>query len=197
MPAYQAKLGAADPSWALATLSNGTENITSVTVTPTTEPNGMWDFIVDSLAINQSAVPSLIWNNTGGGSPSNGTTWDTTDNNWNTGSATTTYQQGNAVTFNDNNNGHYAVTLSTQMSPAATVFDNSSGSYTVSGAGGISGSGSLAADGTSTVTLSTVNHYTGVTAVAAGELVIGAAGALPGGSVAITGGEQRVWRWVC
>jgi autotransporter-associated beta strand protein len=46
--------------------------------------------------------------------------------------------------------------------------------------------------GASTVTLSTVNTYSGGTSVSAGTLVVGVHGALPNGSLAISGGKVQL-----
>ncbi|MGD0463191.1 MAG: autotransporter-associated beta strand repeat-containing protein [Tepidisphaeraceae bacterium] len=115
-------------------------------------------------------VPPLTWDNTGGVSPSDGKTWDIgANNNWNNGSAATVYTDGRSVTFNDSNNGNYAVTLNTNVSP-----------------------GSLTKMGNGTLTLSTVNTYTGGTIINAGTLVVGVNGALPNSSVRITGGTLQL-----
>ncbi|MGA2443220.1 MAG: autotransporter-associated beta strand repeat-containing protein, partial [Tepidisphaeraceae bacterium] len=88
------------------------------------------------LVVTPSGPATLTWNNTGAGSPTDGVTWDTTNNNWNNGSSATTYSNGAAVTFNDTNNGHYAVTLTSTVSPGSVTVSNSLGNYTFSGAGG-------------------------------------------------------------
>ncbi|MGD0389967.1 MAG: hypothetical protein ABSC42_13545, partial [Tepidisphaeraceae bacterium] len=95
------------------------------------------------LVVTSSGPASLTWNNTGASSPDNGTTWDTTNNNWNNGSAATTYGDGALVTFNDTNHGNYAVTLNTTVSPGSVTVNNSSGNYTISGSGSIAGTTSL------------------------------------------------------
>jgi len=121
----------------------------------TTAQNGFVDLVVTA---GSSAGP-VFWDNAGAGTPTNGTTWDTTNNNWNNGSAATTYADGDAVTFNDSNAGHYFVTLTSTVSPASVTV-NSSGNYTISGVGGVAGAGGLIVatggftkTGTSTLTL--------------------------------------------
>jgi phosphatidylinositol-3-phosphatase len=136
---------------------------------------------------------NLTWNNAGGASPSDGMTWDIgVNNNWNNGSAATVYIDGSNVTFNDSNAGNYLVTLDTRVSPASVIVNNSSGNYTINGSGSIAGTGSLTKLGSGTLTLSTVNAYAGGTIVNAGALVVGANGALPDGSVNITGGTLQL-----
>ena len=129
---------------------------------------------------------NLTWNNTGGGG--DGATWDVGGNqNWNDGSAPAFYTQGNNVTFNDTNNGHYAVSLNTVVTPSSVTVNNSMGNYTISGSGSIGGSGSLTKLGTNTLTLATSNTYSGGTIVSAGTLIEASKGALPDGTVSISG----------
>jgi hypothetical protein len=114
----------------------------------------------------------LTWNNTGAGSPTNGHTWDTTNNNWNNQIAAALYANGAQVTFNDANNNHYAVTLTTTVSPGSVTVNNSSGNYTISGAGGkIVDAGAFTKSGADTLTIGT---------------------ALSVGSMSITGGTVKL-----
>ncbi len=114
----------------------------------TTAQSGFVDLVVTA---GSSAGP-VFWDNAGASAPTNGTTWDTTNNNWNNGSAATTYADGDAVTFNDTNAGHYFVTLTSTVSPASVTV-NSSGNYTISGVGGVVATGGFTKNGTSTLTL--------------------------------------------
>ncbi len=102
------------------------------------------------LVVASSGPVSLFWDNAGGSG--NGTTWDTSNQNWNNGSAATTYADGAAVTFNDTNALHYAVTLTTTVSPASVTV-NSSGNYSITGGGLIVATGGFTKMGTSTLTL--------------------------------------------
>ncbi len=130
---------------------------------------------------------TLTWNNAGGSG--DGVTWDTSNQNWNTGSFVTTYADADNVIFNDSNNGHYAVTLNTTVNPGSVVINNSSGDYTFSGSGGIAGTGSLTKSGSASATLSTLNTYSGGTNLTAGTLIIATSGALPANQpVTISGG---------
>jgi len=115
---------------------------------------------------------SLTWNNTGATAPSDGMTWDTSNNNWNNGTNATDYGNGTLVIFNDTNNGHYAVTLNTTVSPGSVTVNNSSGNYAISGSGSIAGATSLTKSGGGTLTLSTANTYDGGTTLNAGTLVV-------------------------
>jgi len=111
-----------------------------------------------ALAYDFAAVPTpanLTWNNTLGLSPSDGKTWDTTNNNWNTGTAATAYTDGSNVIFNDTNNNHYAVTLNSTVSPGSVTVNNSLGNYTITSTGGgkIADAGVFAKSGSDTLTL--------------------------------------------
>jgi autotransporter-associated beta strand protein len=134
---------------------------------------------------------TLTWNNaTGSG---DGQTWDMNSQNWNNGSAVTSYTDGSNVIFNDSNNTHYAVALNTTVRPGSVIISNNSGNYTISGLGGIAGTTSLTKSGTGTATLSMVNTYTGGTNVTAGTLIIAANGALPGNqAVSLSGGTLQL-----
>jgi autotransporter-associated beta strand protein len=144
-------------------------------------------------AFNVTYSPAnLTWDNAGALGPSDGSSWDFAgNNNWNSGSASAAYTDGDAVTFNDNNNGNYAVNINSYFLHPASVTVNSSGNYTISGTGDISGTGSLTKSGTGTLTLATSNGYTGGTFVTAGRLLIEPAGtstsALATGALSITG----------
>jgi len=105
------------------------------------------------LVVSSTGPVSLTWNNTGAGSPTDGVTWDTTNNNWNNGSSVTTYNDGTLVTFNDTNNNHYAVTLTSTVSPGSVTVNNSLGNYTITGAGKIADFGSFVKTGSGTLTV--------------------------------------------
>ena len=136
----------------------------------------------------------LTWNNAvSSGSSGDGTTWVTaSNNNWNNGTSgkSTFFLGGDVVTFNDANNGHYAVTVNTTVSPASVVVNNSAGNYSFSGTGGIGGTGSLTKSGTNSLTLSTVDTYTGGTNLNAGTLIVSnTSGSATGtGAVTLNGG---------
>ncbi|MGA2230034.1 MAG: polysaccharide lyase family protein [Tepidisphaeraceae bacterium] len=140
-----------------------------------------------ALSASQQFSPqpaALTWTNTGGSG--DGLTWDTDNQNWNNGVGETTYIDGSGVSFTDNNNFKYNVTLNSVVSPGPVLVDNSFGNYTISGTGGIAGTSTLTKIGSDTLTLSTVNTYSGGTFVNGGALVVGANGALPNGNVSVT-----------
>jgi autotransporter-associated beta strand protein len=130
-----------------------------------------WDNMVTATT---NVGDGLTWTNAGTG-------------NWNNGTNTVNFMAGDNITFNDTNNGNYNVSLNTTVTPGNVVVNNSLGNYIISGSGAITGSGSLTKSGSGSLTLDTVNTYTGGTTVTAGSLIIGVNGALPNGSLAISG----------
>jgi autotransporter-associated beta strand protein len=142
-----------------------------------------WNLTAAGSAL-EATVPSLVWYPALGSN-----TWDTTSDNWNSGSAITNFYNGANVIFNDNNGEsptHYLPLLAGPLSPASVVVD-SSGTYIFNGPGGITGTGSLSNVGAGVLELATVNTYTGGTSVSNGAIIIAASGALPKGPVTISG----------
>jgi autotransporter-associated beta strand protein len=165
--------------------------ITNTSASPTVTGWDDYTYINGSTQVAQNDSLSSTWDNAGGSG--NGATWDVAGNqNWNSGIAAATFSNGTNIIFNDVNNGHYNVTLNTTVWPNSVLVNNSSGNYVISGTGSIAGSGGLTKSGTSTLTLDTVNTYTGGTTVNAGTLVVGVTGALPNASVSITGGTLQL-----
>ncbi len=133
------------------------------------------------------AFSGLTWNNNGGSG--DGLHWDTTSQNWNNGTGADVYPDGSIVAFNDTNNGHYTVTINSIVHPSGTSV-NCTGSYAFIGTGGIGGTGALTKKGPGSLTISTVNTYTGGTSVQAGTLVTNTN--LSNGTLTVTGGTARV-----
>jgi autotransporter-associated beta strand protein len=127
---------------------------------------------------------ALTWTNAG--ATGDGVTWDTATQNWTNGITETLYADGSGVSFTDNNNSKYNVTLNSTLSPGPILVNNSFGNYAISGTGSIAGSGSLTKVGSDTLTLNTVNTYSGGTFVNGGGLVVGVNGALPNGDVSVS-----------
>ncbi len=103
----------------------------------------------------------IVWN-TGNG------VWDINQTaNWvDQLGATTTYTQsgafGDAVLFSDAAPGpSINVTLNANPIPASVTVNNANNTYTISGSGGINGFGGLIKTGSGTLTLSTINQFTG------------------------------------
>jgi autotransporter-associated beta strand protein len=142
-------------------------------------------------SVTAPALETVSWDNAA--ALGDGATWDVSSSmNWRDTVGSANYFDGDSVSFSDINNTHYNVTLNTTVNPGGITFSNSIGNYTISGTGTIAGSGALSKAGSASVTLSTIDTYTGGTSVIAGELIIGAAGALPDGSVSITGGTLQL-----
>jgi prepilin-type processing-associated H-X9-DG protein/prepilin-type N-terminal cleavage/methylation domain-containing protein len=145
--------------------------------------------------VNSIAVISGAYLSAGGGitwsDGSGDSQWNATSTNWNGGGGATNYSDGSNVILDDSS-GKYAVTLSTIVNPGSVTVSNSGGDYLIAGTGGIAGTGSLVKTGSRTLTLDTVNSYSGGTSVYAGTLVAGVSGALPDGEVTVTGGELQL-----
>ena len=148
----------------------------------------------NSYAVEWTPVSQLTWNNAGGASPNDGMSWDNTNNNWNTGSATTVYNDGMGVTFNDNNSGNYAVTLNLAVSPAGVTVNNTTSAYTISGTGKIADTGLFTKTGSNNLTL-------GVGLTTSGMIITGgtvqitpgtAGGSGPSATSAITLGSLNI-----
>ena len=121
----------------------------------------------------------------------------------------TAFATDDAVIFDDSAAGTTAVTLAGPVSPSSVTIDNSTKSYSFSGAGSISGSGGLVKAGSGTVTMSTINSYTGATTIGGGRFEVptlanggvasplGASSAaasnlvISGGTLAVTGGGSQ------
>ncbi len=134
-----------------------------------------------------SVVNSFTWS----GAVNNN--WDTTTRNWLDPYAytATNYSQtgdaGDAVTFDDTA-ALTSVNLTMAVAPVSLTFNNSSYNYTFTGAGKITGVGKLIQNGFASVTLGTVNDYSGGTALNAGNLYVGADQALGSGEVTLNFG---------
>lgn len=164
-----------------------------------TLPTGVTASIVDNgsmVSLNVTLLAQPKWNATASN------VWDTTTVNWLNGGSPSTYSNGTTTQFDDFVSGptQGAVVLNTTVSPAALTFDNSSVPYEISGAGNISGTTGLVKKGGESLTLKTVNGYTGITNLQGGTTVIntitnggtpssiGAASALPGNLLFSGGG---------
>ncbi len=137
-----------------------------------------------------SVVKTLAW--TGGLN----NLWDTTSTNWadlNNGNNPTNYAQsggfGDMVTFDDGAIGSSSVNLALAVTPVSLTVNNvSSLDYAFTGSGKISGGASLTKTGFKTLTLGTVNDFTGGVTLNGGNLYAGADQALGSGPVGFTFG---------
>jgi autotransporter-associated beta strand protein len=120
------------------------------------------------------APQSLVWSGGLGGN-----TWDVnTTANWNTGAQKFFLQD--AVSFTDAGAANNVVNLTESLAPSSLTV-NSTAHYQFTGVGGLTGATGLVKSGTGDLTLATTNTYTGPTTLNAGKLILGVAGALPGG----------------
>jgi autotransporter-associated beta strand protein len=162
--------------WQLDTdTSNNASSISDTgIITGRGDYNGNLTAFVMIPATSQAAT--LTFNGSGGSSAA----WDTVSPNWNNGSGTQAFTNGNTlnVVFDDSTSA-YNVSLNSTVTPASTEFRNTAGNYVITGTGGISGTGGLELDAGGSVTLNVVNTYTGATVVHSGTLIIGVQGAMP------------------
>ncbi len=116
-------------------------------------------------------TPSLITWNTGNG------TWDELTNNWLDPSlAATAYVDPlDGVIFGDaaGASGNPIITLDSALTPLSVTMNSTSHDYSITGSGGINGATSLTLDAanTRTLTLGTLNSFSGNVAVNGGTLV--------------------------
>lgn len=114
--------------------------------------------------------------------------WDiSTTNNWKlaSNSASTNFIQGDSIILDDTAAGNFAINLTAAVQPSSITFNNSTNNYSISGAGSIAGSTGLIKNGTGTLTLNTVNTFTGLTTIAGGSIILGAATALQNSTVTV------------
>jgi len=125
--------------------------------------------------------------------------WDiNTTANWTNvvGGTSAKYTDGAAVFLDDSAAGTTAITLGVTVNPGSVVVTNGDASgvlptslaYTISGAGSISGAAGLTKQGTNSLTVSTVNNYTGPTVINGGKLSINSIA--NGGSPSAIGGSS-------
>jgi autotransporter-associated beta strand protein len=126
--------------------------------------------------------------------------WDiTSTSNW-VASTSSTYYDGDYVTFNDANNNQYNITLDAtaathipgSLSPGSVTVATAD-TYTFGGAG-IAGVANLTKSGIGTLVLNNVNTYTGITAVNQGTLTLSTAGSIASSpiTVGVSGGTPTV-----
>lgn len=150
--------------------------------TPTTAFNSMGSFAFSFTALGSTitqtvgvvVTPGIAANLTWVGTTG---VWDIgATANFNDGTAASTFEQGDAVTF-DQTGVTKNVTLTGVLAPGAVTV-NASQDYTFTGTGSLSGAMPLTKSGTGKLTLGTANTFTGGTTVSGGTLALtNAAGA--------------------
>lgn len=120
--------------------------------------------------------------------------WDTTTTNWmdlSTGLPAVYSQSGgfgDFVTFDDTSTPNPNVNLTQAVSPVSMSLNASGNVFTFTGPGKITGTGTVTVNGFQTVTLGTVNDYSGGTTMNAGPVHLGADQALGTGPVVVNFG---------
>lgn len=132
--------------------------------------------------------------------------WNTTSGTWDIGQTanwkdavgnTTTYQQllglGDNIVFNDGapGPGSIIVTLNTNPTPSSVLVSNANNTYTISGSGTIGGLGTLTKNGSGTLTLGTVNTFTGGININNGTVIFSTLNNLGAGAIGFGGGTLQ------
>jgi autotransporter-associated beta strand protein len=143
--------------------------------------------IVSTPSLVVYIAPSVIWDG-----HTDHSTWNTVVANFSPSGSSQTYANPDFVTFDDSApSNSLNVSLNTTVSPYLVTVNTNTNNYSISGTGSIAGSAALMKTGTSTLTLSTVNTYSGPTTVSGGTLVVNAHGALPtNSSLSISNGAK-------
>ncbi|MEI6656184.1 MAG: Ig-like domain repeat protein, partial [Verrucomicrobiota bacterium] len=132
-----------------------------------------------------SILSSLIWAAGTG-------VWDINNSlNWKTPTGDPIpYRDDMAVIFDDTAGGSGActVTLGTTVIPTNITVNNPTRNYRITGSGHIAGSGKLTKQGAGSLTLGTVNTYSGGTTVTGGKLIPNVKGCLGSGQITLAGG---------
>ena len=123
-----------------------------------------------TLTVPVTRLPAaIVWRGSGGA-------WDlATSQNWLKGGAPDLFVAGDTVTFDGTGYLSPTATLTGAL-PVAGITVNSATDYLLTGSGSISGSGGLTKSGSGTLTLNSVNNYTGPTTINGGVVAIDSLG---------------------
>jgi autotransporter-associated beta strand protein len=138
---------------------------------------------VDNFSLSVLNAKGLGWDVAGGG------TWDTTTANWTSGTSSSTFTDGDQVTFGNSAGG--TISLVGALAPSSLTVSATAGSYTFSGASAgdkITGSTGLTKTGAGILALSSDNDFVGGTNVSGGTLQIDGAGRLGSGGITLSSG---------
>ena len=138
-----------------------------------------------NVSFTTTATKALTWKGTAGY-----TAWDQgVSTNWNDGATMTEFFALDNVTF-DGTADDNSVQLAGTLAPASLTVSGGS-DITLSGSGSIDGPTGLAKSGAGTLTLGTVNNFTGATTVSGGNVRLGSATALgASSSLTLSGGAK-------
>lgn len=136
-----------------------------------------------NVSFTTTATKALTWKGTAGY-----TAWDQgVSTNWNDGATMTEFFALDNVTFDGTADDNSAL-LSVPLYPSSLTVSGGS-DITLSGSGSIGGPTGLAKSGAGTLTLATVNDFTGATTVSGGKVRLGSATALgASSSLTLSGG---------
>ncbi|HUU91965.1 MAG TPA: phytase, partial [Phycisphaerae bacterium] len=119
-----------------------------------------------------------------------GTTWDVAETaNWSQGGSPRTFWQGDHVVLDDTVAAAPLIEIADTVIPASVLVDSDTVNFEFTGAGSIAGSCGLTKNGDGTLTIATVNTYTGETRINAGAVIATAEGAFGAGVVTLGDAE--------
>ena len=129
----------------------------------------VYNAAINEIDLNVQSTDHPVW--TG----ASGADWNTTSSNWNlaSNSSATVYIDGDNVVFDDTATKNYDINVPGIIRPTYTTVNNSSHDYTFNGSGSIAGSGGLLKTGTDTLTINTVNSFSGDVAINGGTVIVG------------------------
>lgn len=136
---------------------------------------------VIALVVPTNAAPPGVQNLTWRGG-NNTNAWDNgVSFNWHNGTNATPFNAGDAVTFDNTGATNPTVNLFGSLAPGVLRV-NSASNYTITGSGSLTGTNALLKSGPGTLTLTTVNTFSGGTRLTNGILAL--SGPAPGGITA-------------
>lgn len=141
------------------------------------------------LLVYSGFAPTLTWQ--GDGSQN---LWDTSASSlWTSGGVSTLFQNGDNVIFNDSGSASPAVNIDAVVFPGLVTVNSTNENYTLGSTGGssgrISGGSSLVKNGPGTLTLQTVNDYSGNTAINGGVVQLNGDGGVNDDGMIGSGGN--------
>lgn len=171
------------------TLVSSTSRLGTGNVTLGSLPVGVTATLAESSGTVTLSITNVTLNYAWTGATNS--TWNTNaaNTNWTLGGGASAYSDAVSrdVVLDDTATGPVAIDLPVTVTPKSVSVTAASKAYSISGAGHIGGTGGLTKSGASTLTLGTVNTYSGGTIVNDGTLSV--TGTLPDtGSVTVNGG---------